>query len=755
MFAWLKKSFSKSDASSAAGPRAGSAPAGESGRLKQEGDAHLHAGRYQEAACSYRSALAIKADFAKAHCNLAFALNELGQFDEAKRHLQRTLSIDPSIADAHYLLGAIFKNEHDFAPAVQHFERALRLDPNFEIVCQNLCEICFALFDKGEIGLARLTVEKGIALAPGFADFHMYLGNLTLQEGDLSRAKDCYAAASLHRPGFAEAHGNLGGVLLQQGQPDEAAVSLRRALEIKPDYAEAHSNLGSALLRLGQPEEAVASLRRALEIKPDFAEAHFNLGNALLQIGQLEEAETSLRRALKINPDYAEAHCNLGNALQEIGQPDEAVASFRRALKINPDLAEAHNNLGNALHELGQFDEAAASCRRALKIKPDFAEAHGNLGNALLQIGRLDEAVASFRRALEIKPDFAEAHNNLGNALRELGKLEESAASCRRALKIKPDFASARGNLGFTLLTAGQFSEGWQEYEYRFDVISPRKSRPQFSPLPQWVGQNVAPGDRLLILEEQGLGDKLQFARYLALAAERFPGGVSLFVGQPLRSLLRRSFPGVEFLDSVPAEQSAWRWYCPLLSLPLAFDTVSETIPDKTPYLVPDPVRVARWAEKIAALGLPPGTRKIGVVWKPGSGMKIAHLKGLPIEYLAPLFGLPNCAWFNLQKEPDADKISWVSAGKLIDWAGDFGDFDDTAALVANLDLVISVDTSVAHLAGALSTPTWLLNRHASDWRWMREREDSPWYPTMRIFTQKTAGNWDEVVKRMAATLGA
>ena len=401
-----------------------------------------------------------------------------------------------------------------------------------------------------------------------------------------------------------------------------------------------------------------------------------------------------------------------------MGQLDNAVASYRQAIEIKPDFAEAHNNLGTVLKDQGQFNAALISYRRVLKLKPDFAEAHNNLGVALKDTGQLDEALVSYRKAVELKPDYAEAHNNLGNCLIQMTR----------------------------------FSEGWQEQEYRWKTPESKQLRP-VTQLPQWSGQKPSRNERLLVFEEQGMGDKLQFSRYLALAAAQFEGGVSMVIGRSMRELFRRSFPKIEILDAVPVNQSAWQQQCPLLSLPLAFGTTLETIPKQIPYLITDPERVARWRSKIAALGLPPSTRKIGIVWKSGTGMKIAHLKSMTLQLIAPLLNLPGCAWFSLQKEPDPDKTPWVTSGNLIDWSEEFSDFDETAALAVNLDMVISVDTSVIHLAGGLGLPTWLFNRHASDWRWLRDREDSPWYPTLRIFSQKTVGDWEEVVKRMTFAL--
>jgi hypothetical protein len=228
---------------------------------------------------------------------------------------------------------------------------------------------------------------------------------------------------------------------------------------------------------------------------------------------------------------------------------------------------------------------------------------------------------------------------------------------------------------------------------------------------------------------------------------------VSVAVCGPLLTLLRRSFPNVELLETPPTDQSRWQWQCPLMSLPLAFNTTLETVPAHTPYLTPDPIKITRWAQALARLNLPATTRKIGVTWKPGTYLKNAPARSVALEQLAALFGIPNTTWFSLQKEPDPARDSWVSSGKLIDWSTELLDFDDTAALMMNLDLVISVDTSVAHLAGALAKPVWLFNRHASEWRWLSGRADSPWYPSMRLFNQKTAGDWEEVVQRMRLAL--
>lgn len=450
------------------------------------------------------------------------------------------------------------------------------------------------------------------------------------------------------------------------------------------------------------------------------------------------------------NEDLAKQHFKAGNSMMDAGQIGPAVESYRKAVATNPDFAEAHNNLGDALRELGKCEEAVKSLLRALEINPNLVEAHYNLGNALQDLERHDDAVASYRRALELRPNLAQAHNNMGVALRELLRTDEAVASYRRALELNPNYAEAHHNLGLCLLAMGRFSEGWPECEYRWEGSWLNLPRPS-SILPLWRGETPAPGDGLLVFGEQGFGDRIQFSRYLNIAAKCFNGKVAVNVGQPLLGLFRRSFPNITVLENVPDDQCAWKWQCPMLSLPIAFNTTLETIPTATPYLFPDEAIKRRWKEKIAGLNLQPGALKIGIARRSYSNDKNVARRSLTVEQISPLLETPNCAWLSLQKEPFYDDEA--TPGKVFDWAEEFSDFDDTAALAANLDMVISTDTSVAHLAGALGLPTWLFNRHAGEWRWLVGRDDSPWYPTMKIFTQKTAGDWDGVVGRMSKEL--
>jgi tetratricopeptide (TPR) repeat protein len=671
----------------------------------------------------------------------ALAHHRAGRLPEAEQLYRTVLQAHPDHAETNHNLGVLASQGGQHAVGLTYLRAALAAQPSQEHYWIALAE---ALLASGQAKAAQSLLQQAVQhgfKSPAVQALRKKAKAAAVQNPTVKRAEPSPLEMNrLER-------------LFNDGRYAEVENRARRLLEQYAHAGPAWKFLGVSLQVQGK--SGLAALQRSAELLPNDAESYLNLGHAQHGMGQSENALASYRRALQINPDYVEAHNSLGSYLKELGQPENALASYRRVAEINPDVAEAHNNLGILLKELEQPENALTSFRRALEVNPDLAGVHNNLGAVFLALEQPENALASYRRALEIAPELIEAHSNLGHVLKEQGQPEEALASYRRALKIKPDFLVARYGLGYCLMALGQFSEGWQEFEYRWDGSYPKMQRPPTS-LPQWTGQH-APQARLLVFGEQGWGDKLQFARYLPLAAERFAagGGVSFVVDNPLLALFRRSFPGIRFLDAcaVPADQSPWQFQCPLLSLPHALGTTLETIPQRVPYLLADPERVAAWQARIADLELPPRTRKIGVVWKKGGFMKNSAMYSIALQQLAPLLNLPGCAWFSLQKEADPDKAPWVNSGQLIDWADAFGDFDETAALAANLDLVVSVDTAVAHLAGGLGRPVWLLNRHASDWRWLHRRDDSPWYPTMRIFTQDQAGVWETVVERVVAAL--
>jgi tetratricopeptide (TPR) repeat protein len=604
---------------------------------------------------------------------------------------------------------------------------------------------------RGRHDLALSMIRQAVANNPRAASYHVSLGHVHVDQGRIEAAIACYRRAVDLAPDLPAAQGALGNAVMRQGRLVEAIECLRRAVALTPDEADAHNNLGIALRRSGQPEAAAACFRQAVACRPDFAAAHNNLGNACADQGKIGAAVDAYRRALMLQPDYAAAHNNLGNARLAQGNLLAAEGSFRAALSHAPDYAEAHNNLGNVMKVQGRLDAAVASFRQALALREDYVEAEYNLGNALREQGALDEAVACFRSALRRRPDFADAQINLGNTLAEQRRLDEAVGCYVAALRVDPGLADGHFNLGIALLARGDLAAGWQEYEWRWKIPRMASACRNF-PQPQWRGEAVA-GRTLLIHAEQGFGDTLQFCRYATLAAAR--GAKVILEAPPPLVRLLRTLAGVAQVVECGDALPAFDVHCPMLSLPFAFGTTGATIPNVAPYLHADAVQVAAWQARLGALA-GPGLR-VGLVWAGDPRRHTRELaavdgrRSLAPARLAPLLDVAGVRFFSLQKSGPAAP----EAFGVVDVMGEMDDFADTAALVANLDLVISVDTAVAHLAGALGKPVWLLDRFDSCWRWLSGRRDSPWYPTLRLYRQPCAGDWDAVLAEVAADLRA
>ncbi len=443
-------------------------------------------------------------------------------------------------------------------------------------------------------------------------------------------------------------------------------------------------------------------------------------------------------------PDQAApaAACyNLGNALRAQGKLDEAAASYRRAIALWPDLAEAHNNLGSTLQDLAQPEAAAECYRRALAIRPAYPEAHYNLGNALQDLGQPEAAIESFRQALALRPDVPDIHNNLGKAYQDLGRLQAAMASFRDALAVQAEDAKAHWNIALLRLLSGDLERGFAGYEWRWPL---RISRPRDFPQPAWDGAGFA-GRRLLLHAEQGFGDSIQFIRYLPRVAAL--GGEVIVECPAALVRLFESLPGVAEVVAHGSILPAFDLHAPLMSLGRLFGTTLETIPAAVPYLAAPAARFA--------LPVPAGTRlKVGIAWAGRPDHKNDRNRSCPVEHFLTLAERPGVALYSLQKGERAGDIAAAAAdGRVHDLGPRLADFADTAAAIAGLDLVISVDTAVAHLAGALGRPLWVALAFMPDWRWLLERADSPWYPTARLFRQHRRGDWADVFARIAAAL--
>ena len=534
----------------------------------------------------------------------------------------------------------------------------------------------------------------------------------------------------------------------EAGRFVEAQDAYSQVLTADPGHAEAWRRMSQLANQFGRADLALDWIGKAVALEPHNLGHLFSQGVVQQTNGRWTEAEASYRRVIALYPDVADAYNNLGIVLGKLERRDEALAVARRTVELSPGSAAFHDNLGIAQNELGLYAEAEASFRAATTLDPGNVGARHNLGKALHSQGRLDEAGRVLQDALRQRPDDSRILNDMGVLLHEMGRTADAEMVFRTALNHAPDDADLHYNLGLILLLTGQFRDGWTEYHWRWKTDGYRRLKRDF-PQPEWDGSPL-PGGRLLIHAEQGLGDTLQFCRLARLAAARLAPDARLTfeIHKPLVSLLRDQWPEVEVIghgEPLPAFDA----YLPLLSLGGVLGQDHQTI-DGAPYLKPDPERVAAWAERLAPL---PGL-KVGLVWAGGGLATIDRKRSVALAALAPLAAVPGVSFVSLQRDAPAAQAKSPPAGMaLLDLADDLTDFVETAAIIANLDLVISVDTAVVHLAGAIGAPVWMLNRFDTCWRWELGREDTPWYDRLRQFRQPTAGDWDSVIAALAAAL--
>jgi len=518
-------------------------------------------------------------------------------------------------------------------------------------------------------------------------------------------------------------------------------------LRAQPDNPYGLHYLGILRSQQGRPGEALAAFTRALAVKPDYLEALGSRARLLREVRRPAEALADFDRALAIEPRQAQLLNLRGLALIELGRHDEALASFERALTVRPDYVVALNNRGNVLQDLRRPAEALASYEAALAVQGDHVGALYNRGTALRNLRRPLEALASYDRALALKPDHVDALNNRGLVLTDLRRPQEAIASYEAALAIRPDLAEAHANRGCLRLLIGDFERGWSDHEWRWRTPDLAPWRRDFAQ-PLWLGEAPLAGKTILLHAEQGLGDAIQFVRYVPRVVES-AGRVVLEAPPALAGLFSRLAASVSIV-SRGAALPAFDCHCPLLSLPLAFKTRLDTIPATTPYLSAAAERVSKWRER-----LPPSpARRVGIAWAGNPHFKNDRARSIGLTRLAPLLVAPGVEFLSLQKDLRPGDREALGAYPQLRHLGDaIEDFDDTAAIISLVDLVISSDTSVVHLAGALGKPVWILLHHAADWRWLLDRSDSPWYPTARLFRQPRPDDWEDVVGQVKAEL--
>ncbi|HEY4372772.1 MAG TPA: tetratricopeptide repeat protein [Burkholderiales bacterium] len=607
-------------------------------------------------------------------------------------------------------------------------------------------------YSAGEFGRAEELCRLILAQRENADALHI-VGTIAGRSGRAQEAADLFARVLILRPRSHLAHNNLGNALRDLGRPDDALASYERTLRLEPRFAPAHNNRGNVLRDLKRFAPALSAYDSALRFDPHNAETLNNRGLALHDLGRYEEALTSYERALQLRPDFAEAWNNSAAVLQEMRRMEEALACCDSALRLRPDYAEALNNRGLILRDLGRFADSLATLDEAVQLAPGHAEAWNNRGNTLRDLQRFEEALASYTHAVELNPAHAVAWCNQGLIQHGLRQLEAAAASYEHAIALDPEYSLAHVNHSLLCLMRADFARGWKEYEWR---RQPGEEKAE--PGTPWDGVAPIAGKTLLLTPEQGLGDMIQFSRYAKSIAER---GARVVLRTP-RALLAlfETLEGVHQLLPEGSPPPPVDYRLPLLSLPLALGTDLSSIPAAPAYLRADAEKSRAWAQKLG-----PKTRlHVGLVWNGGFRAdqpvlwSVNQRRNIELEQLALLKDVP-AKFHSLQKglPSEGDAARLAAAGwdgpAIIDHAAELHDFSDTAALIDNLDLVIAVDTSTAHLAGALGKPVWLLNRFDTCWRWMLEREDSPWYPSMKLYRQQVFNDWSHPVQRLHADL--
>ncbi|WP_322071637.1 tetratricopeptide repeat protein [Paraburkholderia bannensis] len=565
-------------------------------------------------------------------------------------------------------------------------------------------------------------------------------------------ARVLYERALESDPGCAAALHYLGVLAMSRDDVAEAAALMDRSLALAPDNAHWLSNRGVAAARLNDQSGAVVFQRKAIEQWPDFANAHNNLGNALMELGETAHAEPHYRRARTLEPQSAHFAFNLGRALEKAGRTDEAIAQFREARALGANDTPTLMHLGRLLRSAKEHGEAASCFEIVVAREPDNAAAHFELGYVCDAMHRYEEAIPLYQRAAMLKPDAAGAVNNLAFAYTALARYEDAEVHYRRALELSPGLPESQFQLGMLLLRRDEYAEGWPLFENR-KLTSTARANYRKLPCAEWQGEPLA-GKRLLIAREQGVGDQIQFVRYAGWMAAK-GAQVDAWVAPELASLVA-TVPGVaRVLDAAPSDEAIaanYDYWCDVMSLPLKFP--GQPIYAATPYMHADAAHAAAWRERVAALA--PGVRRrIGLVWAGNPRHHFDAFRSVPLTALLPLAALDGNAWFAIQKGPGATQLADVAGRWPLHAIGDdLHDFAATAALIENLDLVITVDTSVAHLAGALGKPVWVLLAAQPDWRWGMRRADSVWYPSARVFRQSTLGDWSGVLAALQQALG-
>ncbi len=586
---------------------------------------------------------------------------------------------------------------------------------------------------------------------------HIVYGNLAIlcgMNGERKEKLDLLKYALKLKPNYPEAHNNLGNHQRQEGNFDAAICSYQKAITLKPNYPEAYFNLGSIYQQKGNIDKAIDSYQKAINIKPNYPEAYYDLGNIYQQKGNIDKAIDSYQQAIKLKPNSAETYNNLGNAYNEKGDTKNSIFSFRQAINLKPNFSEAHNNLANAFLEKGNFKEAISYFQQALNLNHNYPDAHYNLGRAFQKIGNINAAISSYQQAINLKSSYIQAYCELGSIFLEKGDLSNAISYYKQALILKPDYENAHFCLGYIFLFVGKYQQGWFKYEYRFKK-SKNPVRPHANPqIPQWKSETLDLNEKLLIISEQGLGDTMQFMRYIPKLKQQ--GFDVSFCAQPkLHDLIKSS--GITSNPLTPEQGNdikEGKWI-PLLSVPRLLEVTPKNPVVTEPYIHCSNELIAKWKERLSNEKV----SIIGINWQGDPHTEKNNLKGrsIPLEIFSTIAKRHNCKFLSLQKGFGSEQLESCSFKNQFvdcqDIVNETWGFLETAAIIANCDLVITSDTSVAHLAAGMGQATWCLLQYVPEWRWGMKGKTTFWYPSMKIFRQQERNNWTDVMERVASEL--
>lgn len=712
----------------------------------------------------------------------AYACHQSGKITLAKQLYKKILSEKPDDYDALYLLGTIYRVEEKYQQAAASIEKAIQSKPDIAIFHYELGSIHQ---EQKAWNSAEFSLRAAIRLGPEYAEAYNDLGTVLLVLGNRAEeALECLQQALKINANLPQAHYNLGRELIKRGEFSEAKSHLIQAHSVSPDHLDTLLHLAGTCQKLKQAAEAETFFSKAVSLDPRDIEARMELAGFLFAEERFLDAAAVYRDVIRDNPTLAQAQYSLGCCYEQMKRPADAKRHYFESIRLDSALPEACVNLGNILFSEEKYSESLQQLSKAIELKPSLANAYLNLGRVLsaqnnfqeaiqvqlkglefdannavahsnlayhyFNVGNLESALQSAREAIELNPDYDEAYINLGAIHGGLAKPREALAAYNTAIAINPNSADAHFGKALILLLTGDFENGWQEYEWRWKLKNFAKKNGHAFDKPLWDGAS-RPDKTLLIHAEQGMGDTIHFSRYIQLAARHFKH-VALLCPKPLKNLFTND-PNIETVVANGEPLPLFDFHAPMLSLPLFLETRLSSIPATVPYMIPDERKVEQWRETINAR-IPDADLKVGIVWAGGATYKGDKQRSCTFEQFVSLGKIPGTSFVSLQKGLPAKQAEappeWM---KFIDMGPQLNDFSDTAALIDKLDLVISVDTAVAHLAGAMNKPVWTLIPFSPDFRWLMDRDDSPWYPSMRLFRQRDSAGWAEVFERIEQEL--